>query len=197
MESNPKYKLHGERKFIFHFNAKWGDRHTWFLLEYTKVYRPNMTLHSRTAVSLVCNLGALFFKQNIKTENSFSLLLKIGEVLCHLQQPWPFPLQVSSQQPLAHWWCHLLDLEHAQVSQQRMINNLYCTQWGLTNLKRPFHFDEFPPSACATVWRYQQKCEWRGGRSASGSCSQTLEDEMISDSSWRRNSAVRWRFIFN
>lgn len=55
------------------------------------------------------------------------LLLQDSEVLCHLQQPWPFPLQVSSQQPLAHWWCHLLDLEHAQVSHLRPIDYIEIT----------------------------------------------------------------------
>lgn len=70
---------------------------------------------------IVFNLKVNFLKHYSKKVNSFTLLLQIGEVLCHLQQPWPFPLQVSSQQPLAHWRCHVLDLEHAQVSQLRMI----------------------------------------------------------------------------
>lgn len=44
-------------------------------------------------------------------------LLQDREALRHLQQPWPFPLRLSSQQPLAHRWRHLLGPEHAQVSQ--------------------------------------------------------------------------------
>lgn len=44
-------------------------------------------------------------------------LLQDSEVLRHLRQPRPFPLRLSSQQPLAHGRCHILDSERAQVSQ--------------------------------------------------------------------------------
>uniref|UniRef100_A0A3Q2Z0S2 Regulator of G protein signaling 9b n=1 Tax=Hippocampus comes TaxID=109280 RepID=A0A3Q2Z0S2_HIPCM len=37
----------------------------------------------------------------------------LGEIR-NLQQPRPVPLQMSSQQPLAHGRCYVLDLEHAQ-----------------------------------------------------------------------------------
>ena len=52
--------------------------------------------------------------------NSFSpVSVQFGEVLRHLQKPRSFPLQVSSQQPLAHRRRHILDVKHAQVSHQR------------------------------------------------------------------------------
>lgn len=115
-----------------------------------------------------------------------SLFLQIGEVLRHLQQPRSVPLQLSSQQPLAHRWCHLLDPEHAQVSQLRLTRSSRRVNGNSLSVT---------PSS-ATVWKRRLECEWRGGPSASESCSQTLEGGMTSDSSWRKNSAVRrWRLF--
>lgn len=120
--------------------------------------------------------------------NVLYLILQISEILCHLQQPRPVLVQVSSQQSLAHRWCHILEPHQAQVRGLQML-------WFLIKINNHLSRSSVVV-VCDTVWRFQLKCVWNDGRLVSGSCCQTLEDEMISDSSWRRNSAVGYFIRF-